>query len=126
MSPSAGIIISSSAALLTSISILTTNEYISKLKIAYFKLGYWINVNTLLFRKTLKQSMMDGKRDEKEAQVSKKIHNHYLDKGKEIMKKAQIRVEDIFGKVIGEQFSSPEQLTKPNHFLAKKIWIQLK
>ena len=37
------------------------------------------------------------------------------------MKKAQIRVEDISGKVIGEQFSSPEQISKPNHFLAKMI-----
>ena len=36
--PSAGIVISSSTALLTSIAILITNEYISKLKIRYTKL----------------------------------------------------------------------------------------
>ena len=44
----AGKIISSSTALLTSIAILITNEYISKLKIGYTKLRDWINVNTLL------------------------------------------------------------------------------
>ena len=44
----AGIIISSSTALLTSIAILITNEYISKLKIRYTKLRDWINVITLL------------------------------------------------------------------------------
>ena len=37
INPGAGIIISSSTALLTSISILITNEYISKLKIRYTK-----------------------------------------------------------------------------------------
>ena len=36
--PGAGIFISSSTALLTSIAILTTNEYISKIKIRYTKL----------------------------------------------------------------------------------------
>ena len=51
----AGIIISSSTALLTSIAILITNEYISKLKIRYTKLRDWINVITLLYEKTLKQ-----------------------------------------------------------------------
>ena len=40
----AGIIVSSSTALLTSIAILITNEYISKLKIRYTKLRDWINV----------------------------------------------------------------------------------
>ena len=44
INPGAGIIISSSTALLTSIAILITNEYISKLKIRYTKLRDWINV----------------------------------------------------------------------------------
>ena len=57
----AGIIISSSTALLTSIAILITNEYISKLKIRYNKLRDWINVITLLYEKTLKKSMVDKK-----------------------------------------------------------------
>ena len=65
INPGAGIIISSSTALLTSIAILITNEYISKLKIRYTKLRDWINVITLLYEKTLKQSMVDKKIDEK-------------------------------------------------------------
>ena len=55
----AGIIISSSTALLTSIAILITNEYNSKIEIRYTKLRDWINIIILLFEKTLKQSMVD-------------------------------------------------------------------
>ena len=54
INPGAGIIISSSTALLTSIAILTTNEYISKLKIRYTKLKDWINVITLMYEKNFK------------------------------------------------------------------------
>ena len=91
INPGACIIISSSTALLTSIAILITNEYISKLKIRYTKLRDWINVITLLYEKTLKTSMVDEKIDEKEAQKLKKIYNHYLDKRKEIMKNTQYK-----------------------------------
>ena len=49
INPGAGINISSSTALLISIAILITNEYISKLKIRYTKLRDWINVITLLY-----------------------------------------------------------------------------
>ena len=59
--PGAGIIILSSTALLTSIAILITNEYISTLRIRYSKLRDWINVNTLLYEKTLKTSMVGRK-----------------------------------------------------------------
>ena len=62
INPGAGIVISSSTALLTSIAILITNEYISKLKIRYTKLRDWINVITLLYEKTLKKSMVDKKK----------------------------------------------------------------
>ena len=61
ISAGAGIIISSRTALLTSIAILITNEYMSKLKIRYTKLKDWINVITLLYEKTLKESMIDKK-----------------------------------------------------------------
>ena len=61
INPSIGIVLTSSAALLTSIAILITNEYISKLKIRYTKLRDWINVITLLYEKTLKESMIDKK-----------------------------------------------------------------
>ena len=57
LNPSVGIVISSSAALLSSIAILIVNEYISKLKIRYTKLSDWINVITLLYEKTLKSSV---------------------------------------------------------------------
>ena len=53
INPSAGTFISSSTALITSIAILITNDYISKLKIRYTKLRGWINVITLLYEKTL-------------------------------------------------------------------------
>ena len=119
INPGVGIIISSSTALLTSIAILITNEYISKLKTRYTKLRDWINVITLLYEKTLKQSMVDKKIDEKEAQELKKIYNHYIDKRKEIMKITQFKVEDVFGDVLSKDNFSQEQITKLNNFLAK-------
>ena len=59
INPSIRIPRASCSALLTSIAILITNEYISKLKTRYTKIGDWINVITLLYEKTLKQSMID-------------------------------------------------------------------
>ena len=117
--PGAGFVISSSTALLTSIAILITKEYISKLKIRYTKLRDWINVITLLYEKTLKQSMADKKIDEKEALELKKIYNRYLDKRKEIMDSTKFKVEDIFGDVISKDSISSEQITKLNNFSAK-------
>ena len=73
INPSVGIVISSSTAVLTSIAILITNEYISKLKIRYTKLRDWINDITLLYEKTLKESMIDKKIDEKEANQLKHL-----------------------------------------------------
>ena len=119
INPGAGIIISSSTALLTSIAILITNEYISKFKIRYTKLRDWINVITLLYEKTLKESMIDNKTDEKEAQELKKIYNHYIDKRSEFMKKTSFKVEDVFGDVISKDKFSQEQITKLSNFLAK-------
>ena len=119
INPGAGIIISSSTALLTSIAILITNEFISKLKVRYTKLRDWINVITFLYEKTLKSSMIDRKIDEKEAQELKKIYNHYIDKRSEIMSNTQFKVEDVFGDVISKDSISPEQITKLNNFLAK-------
>ena len=119
INPSVGIFNSSSTALSTSIAILITNEYISKLKIRYTKLKDWINVITLLYEKTLKQAMIDKKTDGKEAMELKKIYNHYLDKRSEIMKNTSFRVEDVFADVISKDILSPEQITKLNNFLAK-------
>ena len=58
---SVGIVILSSTALLTSLAILITNEYVSKLKIRYTKLRDWINDITLMYKKTLKESIIDIK-----------------------------------------------------------------
>ena len=104
----AGIIISSSTALLTSIAILITNEYISKLKIRYTKLRDWNNVITLLNENTLKTSMVDQKIDEKEAEELKTIYNHYLDKRKGIMRNTSFKVDDVFGHVISKDNFSQE------------------
>ena len=119
INPGAGIIISSSTALLTSIAILITNEYISKLKIRYTKLRDWINVITLLYEKTLKESMIDKVINQKEADQLKQIYNHYVDKKSEIMKNTQFKVEDIFNDVINKDTISQEQIVKLNNFLAK-------
>ena len=119
INPSIGIVLTSSTALLTSLAILITNEYISKLKLRYTKLRDWINFITILYEKTLNQSMIDKKIDEKEASELKKIYNHYIDKRKEIMDSTKFKVEDIFGDVISKDSISPEQITKLNNFLAK-------
>ena len=121
VNPGAGIIISNSTALLSSIAILFTNEYLSKLKIRYTKLRNWIDVNTSLYEKTLKQSMVHKKIDEKEAQELKKIYNHYIDKRNEIMKNTQFKAEDVFGDVISKDNLGQEQITKLNIFQAKAM-----
>ena len=61
INPSIGILLTSTTALLTSLAILITNEYISKLKLRYTKLRGWINFFTILYEKTLGQSMVDKK-----------------------------------------------------------------
>ena len=119
INPSIGIVLTSSTALLTSLAILITNDHISKLKLRYTKLRDWINFITILYEKTLNQSKIDKKIDEKEAQELKKIYNHYVDKRKEIMNSTSFKVEDIFGDIISKVSISAEQITKLNNFLAK-------
>ena len=119
INPGSGNIISSSTALLFSIAILITNEFISKLKIRYTKLRDCINVNTFLYKKTLKESMIDKKNDQKKTEQLKKIHNHYIDKRSEFMKNTSFKVEDVFDNVISKDKFSQEQRTKLNNFLAK-------
>ena len=121
INPSIGIPIESYSALLTSIAILITNEYISKLKVRYTKLRDWINVITLLCEKTLKESMIDKKINEKESEQLKQIYNHYVDKKSEIMKNTQFKVEDVFTDVISKDTISTEQITKLNNFLARMM-----
>ena len=116
INPSIGLVLTSSTALLTSLAILISNEYIGKLKLRYTKLRDWINFITILYQKILNQSMIDKKIDEKEALEMKKIYNHYLDKRKQIMDSTKFKVEDIFGDVISKNSISPEQITKLNNF----------
>ena len=106
--PSIGIVLTSSTALLTSLGLLITNEYISKLKLRYTKLRHWINFITILYAKTLNQSMIDKNIVEKEALELGKLYNHYLDKRKKIMNSTKFKVEDIFGDVISKDSISPE------------------
>ena len=119
INPSIGIVLTSLTASLTSLAILVTNEYISKLKLRYTKLRDWINFITILYEKTLNQSMIDKKFNEKEALELKKIYNHYLDKRKQIMDSTKFKVEDFFGDDISKDSISSEQITKLNNFLAK-------
>ena len=121
LNPSIGIVLTSSTGLLTSIAILITNEYISKLKTRYTKLRDWISVITLLYEKTLKESMIDKKIDEKESEQLKQIYNHYIDKKSEIMKNTQFKVEEIFTDVISKDTIPTEQINKLNNFLAKMM-----
>ena len=71
--PSIGILLTSSTALVTSLAILITNEYNSKLKLRFTKLRDWIKFITIVYEKTLNQSLIDKKNDEKEASELKKI-----------------------------------------------------
>ena len=87
----------SSNTFLSSFSSLITHEYFSKLKTRCTKIRYWIIVITSLYVKTLKQSVVDKKIDEKEALDLKKIYNLYLDKRKEMMKSTGSKVQDVFG-----------------------------
>ena len=61
INPGAGMNVSSSTALLTSIAILKTNEHISNLKPRCTRLRDWNIVITLLYKKTLKTFMVDEK-----------------------------------------------------------------
>ena len=72
-------IISSSSALLISIAILLTNDYISEIRTRYTKLSVWIIIITLLWRTFLKRSLTDKKIHDKEAKKGRKIFNQYVD-----------------------------------------------
>ena len=119
MIPSAGNIISSDTALLSSTTTLTTIEYVSESKIRYTKLRDWMNVFTLLYEKTLKQTIVDKNIDDKEAHELIKIYTQQLDQRKEKLKYCKFRGEQVFGDIPGKESISPEQITNFNNFLAK-------
>ena len=59
--------------------------------------------------------MVDNKKiDGKESLELKKIYNHYPDKRKEIMNSSKLRVEDVFGDVIGADNIYQDQIIKFN------------
>ena len=121
LNPSVGIVLTSSIALIASIAILITNEFISKLKIGYTKLRGWVKVITLFYEKTLKESMIDKTINQKESEQLKQIYKHYIEKKSEKRKNTQFRIEDVFTDVISKDTISPEQITKLNNFLAKMM-----
>ena len=119
INPSIGLVLTSSTPLLTSLAILITNEYISKIKLRYTNLRDLINFITILYEKTLKESMIDKRNDQIEAEHLKQIYNHYIDKREEIMNSTKFKVEDVFSDVISKDSISPKQITKLNSFLTK-------
>ena len=70
----------------------------------------------MLYERNLKQSMIGKRNYEKEAEVFKKVYNHYIDKRKETMKITSFKVEDVFGTKICKDSISLEQKTKLNIF----------
>ena len=65
---------------------------------------------TLLYQKTLKQSMIDKYINQKEAEEIKKIFNQNFDKRKEIMKNSPFKVQDIFGDITNTDKFSQDQI----------------
>ena len=116
INPGASFFISTSTALLISFAILLTNDYISKLNIRYTKIRDWKNVIILPYEKTLKESMIDKKIDQKEAEQLKQVYSHYVDKRKETMNSNKFKVEDVLGVVISKDSSTTEQITKLKNF----------
>ena len=74
LNPSIDKVLTSSSALLTSFAILITKEYFIKLNLRYTNLKDWVNFITILYEKTLNQSMIDKNIDEKEALERKNIY----------------------------------------------------
>ena len=70
----------------------------------------------MLYEKTLKESMIDKKINQKEAEQLKQIYNHYTDKRTDNMKNTQFKVEEVFGDVLSKDKFSQEQITKLNNF----------
>ena len=87
------------------------NIYISKLFLRYTKLRDWINFITILYEKTLKESRVDKKIDQKEADQLQQTYNHCVHKRTEVMNSTKIKLEDIFSDVISKDTISTEQIT---------------
>ena len=114
-----GVPIAGVTSFVISVAVLFTNEYFSKLKSRYQKLGDHIRMIKFLFeKKKLKKSPVDKKIDEKESEELKSIYNHYITKRNEIMENTKFTVEDIFGKLDLSENITAEQIQTLNAFLA--------
>ena len=71
-----------------------------------------MNVFSLLYGNTLKQSVLDKKIEEKETLELKKINTHYLDDRADKTKNTQFKVEDVFGHISGKNGIWLKQTTK--------------
>ena len=74
-------------------------------------------------RKLQKLLWLIKKIDAKETFELKKIHNHYLDRRKDIMKNTQFKVEEVFGDNISKDNFNQEKITKLKNLSAKILWI---
>ena len=79
------------------------------MKLRYTKLRVWINVFSLLYEKTLRQSKVDEKIDEKEVQGIKKNFNPFFNKQTDIMKKTQFKVKGFLSDNQQKKFSQIEK-----------------
>ena len=90
------------------------------MKTRYTELKDWINEITLLYEKTLKQSMIDKILNEQEGiELKKSYIIIILIRKNKIMNSTQLRVEGIFGDILSKGTISPEQITKLNEHVAK-------
>ena len=110
--------IAGASSFVISVAVLFTNEFFSKLKSRYQKLGDHIKMIKFLFEKTLKKSPVDKKIDQKEREELKSIYNHYITKRNEIMENTKFTVEDNFGKLDLSEDITAEQIQTLSAFLA--------
>ena len=85
------------------------------------KVTVWINVLTVIYKKTLKQSMTDKKVDDKDANEIEKLYNLCLDKRTDIMKSTLIIVEIAFCDLLNKDSLSPDKITEYSNFLVKMM-----
>ena len=60
--------------------------------------------------------------DERGAIELKKVYNHFLDERTDIMKKAQLKVEEVFDDISNKDSLTAEHIYNLDIFSAKVIW----
>ena len=84
----------------------------SKFKKGSNSLRDWTNVFSLRNGKTLKQSIIDKKLDQKEADEKKLVPNLHLTKRNDFMKKTPFKLEDVFGDILKKVLYQKSNLLK--------------